>query len=112
MKSIANYLQLQLHPNPKASPRDGSPPVQPPTLLSKNSRSSRCVRLLFVPFISSVFAILVRTHETCRPFLELGAGRDLCLGEKREGGIGSMVPDGVLDAGPKRKLTVVAKFWL
>eukprot|EP00961_Rhodomonas_salina_P119943 1613950-Rhodomonas_salina.1 len=40
--------------------------------------------------------------------LDLGAGRDIGLGEKSEGGIGSMVQDGVLDAGPKRKLTVVA----
>eukprot|EP00961_Rhodomonas_salina_P124129 1673001-Rhodomonas_salina.2 len=42
--------------------RDGGPPVQPSTLLSKNSRRSCSARLLFVPFISSVVVILMLTH--------------------------------------------------
>eukprot|EP00961_Rhodomonas_salina_P006099 82539-Rhodomonas_salina.5 len=49
--------------------RDSSPLVLPPTLLSKNECRSRGVRSLFVPFISTVFAIPVRTHETYCPIL-------------------------------------------
>eukprot|EP00961_Rhodomonas_salina_P155816 2098143-Rhodomonas_salina.3 len=54
--------------------RDCGPPVQPSTLLSKNLLRSRSVSSLFVPFISSVVVILVRTHKTCSPFLRSSPG--------------------------------------
>eukprot|EP00961_Rhodomonas_salina_P217318 2936514-Rhodomonas_salina.2 len=49
---------------------DRNPLVLPPTLLRKNECRSRGVRWLFAQFINSVFAILVRTHETCSPTSE------------------------------------------